>query len=404
MEYKQEIDKLTEQIKLIVLGNPISDSLICKDIETSKLQETITSFSEYVLEANAFLRHLSRGELNAEPPRRENNISGELKALHAGLKHLVWQTERIANGDYSQRVDFLGEFSKSFNEMIVQLKEREEKLKQQTAMFSENNKLFRAVIDGLSDVVLVIDRETQNILYTNKSPDYTFCYISPENLSCAQCDIVGKLRSMGSFEADNLIPFEYKCKHTSRVFYVTTFIYQWDEHLTNVHYIRDITYEKRYQQEMENIAYCDLLTRLYNRRYFEQTLSKRLTDKVDILLCMIDLDDLKSVNDTFGHSAGDEYLVAVAFELIKNFRKSDVICRIGGDEFAIIFENCEENLILEKLSLVNKKLKSISNKFLMSISYGVARADKENETSIDKIVGKADERMYKNKMLKRKDK
>jgi two-component system sensor kinase FixL len=90
------------------------------------INELINSFSE----AREFTLALANGELKASPPSKKNILSSPFKQLHAQLKHLTWQTERIAAGDYSQRVDFMGNFSKAFNSMVIQLADRENDLRQ----------------------------------------------------------------------------------------------------------------------------------------------------------------------------------------------------------------------------------------------------------------------------------
>src|SRR5207302_4199341 len=91
---------------------------------------------------------------------------------------------------------------------------------------------------------------------------------------------------------------------------------------------------------LEHQAQTDPLTGLYNHRYFHERLRAELTtasrshDSVSVL--MLDIDDFKRVNDVFGHGAGDEILRALAVTLRGCVRGSDVVCRLGGEEFAIV--------------------------------------------------------------------
>lgn len=84
----------------------------------------------------------------------------------------------------------------------------------------------------------------------------------------------------------------------------------------------------------------DHLTGLYNRRYFDETLADHVAAANrygrDLALVLFDLDDFKSINDTAGHEAGDETLQQFAHQLETTARKADIICRYGGDEFAVI--------------------------------------------------------------------
>ncbi len=101
-------------------------------------------------------------------------MAANLKELHSALKHLTWQANQIANGDYSQKVDFLGDFSASFNSMIHQLAEREAKLKHQSVELSDMVELIKSIVDGLKDWIVVIDSESKEVIYTNQSANQLF--------------------------------------------------------------------------------------------------------------------------------------------------------------------------------------------------------------------------------------
>lgn len=92
-----------EQIRQIILNKPIKEELK-KSEELAELQEAVLYLSGLLSESNEFLKHLQAGELDVKPPGRHNFYN--LKELHSALKHLTWQANQIANGDYSQKVDF----------------------------------------------------------------------------------------------------------------------------------------------------------------------------------------------------------------------------------------------------------------------------------------------------------
>ena len=94
-----------------------------------ELGKGLQYFAECVMETRALAKDMSKGILTNELPPRENEIAAPLKSLHASLKHLTWQAQQITRGDYNQRVNYMGEFSASFNKMIEQLAERDTLLK-----------------------------------------------------------------------------------------------------------------------------------------------------------------------------------------------------------------------------------------------------------------------------------
>lgn len=113
-------------------------------------------------------------------------------------------------------------------------------------------------------------------------------------------------------------------------------------------------------------------------------------------LILVDVDVFKSVNDTYGHAAGDEILKKVANLLQKTFRSIDHVCRIGGDEFAIVMVEMTSDLqytIEEKIEYINQELEKEENGLpKVSISVGIAFADRENPG--ESIFNDADKALY----------
>jgi signal transduction histidine kinase len=130
-----------EQKVLFDVGQRISDLLkgkIPEKIEvsdyTDEVEKRFVEIANQLIESSSeihrFIVPLSQGELHSFVPKRSNFFSSPFKELHARLLHLTWQTERIAEGDYTQRVDFMGDFSTAFNSMVAKLAEREQELKE----------------------------------------------------------------------------------------------------------------------------------------------------------------------------------------------------------------------------------------------------------------------------------
>jgi len=109
-----------------VIYSPGKASLDVDDLPVpfQRFGKGLTFFVNMVLDAKAMARELAEGNLHCELPPSGNEIAAPLKTLHASLRHLTWQTQQVAKGDYQQRVDFMGDFSDAFNHMVEQLTER----------------------------------------------------------------------------------------------------------------------------------------------------------------------------------------------------------------------------------------------------------------------------------------
>ena len=390
---KEDIDLLVEQIRQIILNKPIKEELKSESEELAELQEAVLYLSGLLSESNEFLKHLQAGELDVKPPGRHNFLAGNLKELHSALKHLTWQANQIANGDYSQKVDFLGDFSASFNSMIHQLAEREAKLKHQSVELSDMVELIKSIVDGLKDWIVVIDSESDEIIYTNQSANQLFYDMEIEKNTCGKkCELIEQLRKQ-SQDCKNSI-FEYTCPKSMKILRVKSFGIKWNNKAACVHCIQDVTDECEYHEQVEEMAYTDELTGLYNRRYCMKQLERQLSQKNEFSFCMIDLDGLKYANDNYGHASGDRYLKTVADEMLKISRTTDIVCRIGGDEFAILFLNCASDIALKKMKQANLSIESLSEGFLMSISYGVIHIEAGMNISPETILKWADKKMY----------
>jgi len=174
---------------------------------------------------------------------------------------------------------------------------------------------------------------------------------------------------------------------------------------------RDMTARVKKEEQLRSMVFTDALTHLYNRRGFlnlaEHLLksAERLQSK--LLLAYIDIDNIKFINDTFGHEHGDAVLINTADILRNTFRKSDIICRIGGDEFAILASNFDEsypqNLIDRLQYYIDEQNRKINKKYKISMSMGFAFYDPETPCSLDVLMAGADRSMYEQKKARKQD-
>lgn len=158
---------------------------------------------------------------------------------------------------------------------------------------------------------------------------------------------------------------------------------------------------KNLLKEVKYLSFHDEMTGLYNRRYFENEMSRLAGSReLPITILISDLDNLKKINDNYGHDLGDTYIKAAASILENSIRAEDIAARIGGDEFAVILSGsgCEaakaiKNRIKKNIENYNKKNNLAAN-LEISIGYAVKTEVEEDITTLFK---RADQMMYDDK-------
>ncbi|MFH1015033.1 MAG: diguanylate cyclase, partial [Nitrospirota bacterium] len=173
---------------------------------------------------------------------------------------------------------------------------------------------------------------------------------------------------------------------------------------------KDINEIKQLEEKLRTLSLTDELTGIYNRRGFftmvEHLLRLAKRQKKGIFMLYADMDNLKVINDTWGHQEGDRALIDTANIFRATYRESDIIARIGGDEFAVIpvgFIGDNPEMIIARFQ---KNLKDYSTKnkrsYTLSISFGISYYNPESPCSVDELLRQAEKLMYDEKMRKQK--
>ena len=166
----------------------------------------------------------------------------------------------------------------------------------------------------------------------------------------------------------------------------------------------------RVRSALLSLSLIDELTGLYNRRGFmdlgEQYLKLARRAARDVALFYLDLDRFKTINDTLGHHVGDRVLLKLSDILIAAFRSSDIIARMGGDEFAVLAVEATEEGADLLLSRLRKRIDDFNmarrEPYQLSLSIGMIRHDGEGRIRLDDLLARADAAMYEEKHSRRK--
>jgi diguanylate cyclase (GGDEF)-like protein len=168
-------------------------------------------------------------------------------------------------------------------------------------------------------------------------------------------------------------------------------------------------YRARTEAKLRELSLEDELTRLYNRRGFltlaEQQLKIANRTKKEMVLLYADLDELKRINDGQGHGAGDRAIVEVAAVLKEAFRESDIIARIGGDEFAVLAIDIQGMKPAAMIKRITDNLETWNGRsgrtYILSLSLGTAIYNPAKPCGIQELLASADRRMYEDKAAKK---
>ncbi|MFA4903504.1 MAG: sensor domain-containing diguanylate cyclase [Desulfobaccales bacterium] len=412
-----------------------------------------------VVMVQKFSLALSKGDL-AQRLEAKGLMAGSLKSLQANLRHLAWQTQMVAKGDFSQRVYFMGEFSESFNQMITglaearsQIERRETELLQFNANLQARNReitLINKMSDALQtcftweEAVPAIEHFVQELFPV--ASGVLFMLDSDKQLMQAVASW-GTLRP----EAHDVTPHEcWAIRHG-----VLYFGEGLEEEMACCHLLSRLegfsaclplqTHERTLgllrlqapgelpaggseqlkvlaktvkdqlslalanislRETLHHQAIHDPLTDLFNRRYLVETLDREILRAqrkgTSLVVMMLDLDHFKRLNDASGHEAGDRLLQALAGFLKSHIRGGDIACRYGGEEFVLIMPEVSLDVALMRAEQFRLGVSNLQVDYRgqlldkITISMGVAVYPKDGTTT-DDVLKAADEAMYRAK-------
>jgi len=171
----------------------------------------------------------------------------------------------------------------------------------------------------------------------------------------------------------------------------------------------DITERKQLEEKLEKLSRIDSLTGCYNRGYGLELLDRQMKlshrSKSPLLLAFLDIDGFKTINDTFGHDEGDKVLKEVANLFKSTLREVDIICRMGGDEFILIFPDNSLKDASQIKERLNKNLielnQTLKKPYRIDLSIGLSEYYPDHPLTIDELIRIADQKMYEEKRKKK---
>jgi diguanylate cyclase (GGDEF)-like protein/PAS domain S-box-containing protein len=403
------------------------------DRDALELVRSVNRLIDFMAEIGLFVLPLSKGDLSAPLPSRDNHLAAPFKELHSRLQELTWQAQQIARGDYSQRVDYMGDFSAAFNGMVELLKAREESLKAEISgraraeeeLQRERDLLVRGpVITIRWDVddegtVQYVSPNVTSLGYTAEEfmsgsrayasiihPD-DFPWLVEDGNARAQSGLDGWTHEYRLVDGEGEVRWIRDYTHAVRDSEGAVVCFEG--------YIIDITPQKtaeaalrQREEQLRMLSLTDDLTGLYNRRGLfalgEHMMRTARRHKTGIGVLFLDLDGLKEINDRYGHRRGDDALRETAEMLRRSIRESDVVARAGGDEFVVVAEDDGttttelEQRMHGRLAAANA---SGERPFPLRASTGVVYWKHTEKATLHELIERADARMYEDKRARK---
>jgi diguanylate cyclase (GGDEF)-like protein len=359
----------------------------------------INRLQQIFQQLNNFTRALSHGNLEASFPDRRNYLAAGLKQLHSQLRHLTWQAQCVAEGDYNQIVDFMGDFSAAFNKMVEQLKERE------IGMAAQRDAM-KIVFDNIEPLIIVDADDCYSALYFNHKASVRFkIHDNDLNISVKKTPFLENVLNLnvGSNEL-----FDPDSQHWYTV--VMSNLPWIDGKKSILIYCIDITSYKQREKDLSYVANTDQLTGIFNRRAFDNAFEVMLAqgrhNNEHLSLLMIDIDHFKQINDQYGHLHGDKVLTLLAKTLFSSIsRQNDMVTRYGGEEFAVLLPATKKfgaltlaesmRISVQKLSILCDQEPFENTPITISIG-ATSCIPSESDTSIS-LINTADKALYEAK-------
>jgi len=352
--------------------------------------------------------------------KAEGKWSKEAPIAYRGIKEVIDGSNNLFNLEYPchssdkkrwfrMRVTpFKGEGP--FEAVVAHENITERKLKEDEVERLKNK--FEKVLETTNDGFFIINRNGE-FLNVNESLVKMIGYSREELLNMKIFDI-DREESKDEFKnhIKNIINtgsdyFEttLKTKKGENIYVEvsTTYIDKLKKPIFNA-FIRNISKRKHEEEKIKYLSFHDQLTGLYNRRYFEDTISRlNSSRKLPIGVITADIDNLKQINDHYGHGIGDEYIKETAKVINSSVRKGDIVSRIGGDEFTVILPEIDKTNLKNIVKRMRSNIKKIEIKNIeFDISVGLAIKESYKQ-DIEDIIKSSDNVMYKNKKLKLED-
>lgn len=290
----------------------------------------------------------------------------------------------------------------------------------EVARLSEREQLFSALLVSVNAVLWAFDWESRRVLYV--SPAYERIFgrsaglllsdynqwrdsIYPDDLDYAERSLAEVLVKGAVEDREyRIIAADGQVRWLSDKCFINRQA-EPGQPVIIVGIAEDITDKKQMETELQRLATTDVLTQSSNRRHFFECAHREFEQAryqgTPLAFLLLDIDDFKVINDTYGHQEGDNVLQRIAESGRATLRRGDVFGRVGGEEFAAVFPGCAPDVAMQVAERLQREIQRLSfshgdQTFGITVSQGVTSLTAEDE-SVDNLFARADAAMYKAK-------
>ncbi|MDZ5602989.1 sensor domain-containing diguanylate cyclase [Pseudomonas sp. RP23018S] len=290
----------------------------------------------------------------------------------------------------------------------------------EVARLSERDQLFSSLLESVNAALWAFDWETRRVLYVSpayerifgRSPALVMADFSEWRDAVYPDDLAYAERSLGEVLLTGAVEDrEYRIINAAgevRWLSDKCFLKQpseGEQRVIIVGIAEDITEKKQLESELHRLATIDVLTQSSNRRHFfecaHQAFEEACAENTPLSFLLLDIDDFKQINDSYGHQEGDQVLQRIADSGKNALRRGDLFGRIGGEEFAAVFPGCTAEVAEQIAERLQREIQRLSfnhgqKMYRVTVSQGLTgRID--SDQGLDTLFARADEAMYQAK-------
>ncbi|MFT3985241.1 MAG: diguanylate cyclase [Lachnospiraceae bacterium] len=411
-EDNSALDAMIDILEILLTGrqcHPIKIQSSLPKLQTlaGKINQLIKNLNEM----NLLAADLSEGKLNGPIPPRHNYMAGSMKRLHSRLSALTCSLRQLQSGHVISKQMDTGELFEVCNELIDRIaaasteKAERESYHMPAAFNSWRCHQLMKTLDLLHTIILEVN-DSGHVVYANHSAQELFGNIT--HVSDQTKNTVLKFISENITGCKENLTFpvirevyEASCNTWYRI--TSNRFWLPDGQMFYVNSIENISDWKLNEHHLKLSASMDLMSGTYNRKTGLEELQKLLTcadTPQTHCIAFIDIDDLKNINDHYGHCEGDYAIKSIANVFVSSVRGSDIVCRYGGDEFLVIFRSCPKDTAEKIVARMQEQLESLNRNhqkpFTLSFSHGIVPFSNSADScpEITDLLKLADQRMY----------